>query len=271
LKVYRQVIAASAVLCVCAASAADWSDTSVGVRYGTNFAEPSIGTGIHKSIFNLTHVSGDKLGTNLFVGDMLLSDSKDPAAGGGGGAQEFYGFYQRTFSINALRGSQASYGFAKDLSILTRVDLSTKNHAFASAVRKFRLGLSASLPVSAGFWDAGVNLYSERHHNGIVGRNISMKTVPELATAWGLPVPLLGATFSGYASLIPPRGKDGFGIETKTELHTQLNLLWDIGGPKSGWKAGVAYEYWRNKFGVDSEKDPGAKASTPMLIAEYHF
>jgi hypothetical protein len=263
-------MAASVMLSACAAHAADWSDTSVGVRYGTNFAEPAIGTGIPKTIFNLTHVSGDRLGANLFVGDMLLSGSKDPAAGGGGGAQEFYGFYQRTFSINALSGSKTGFGFAKDLSILTRLDLSSKNHAFASAVRKFRLGLSASLPVSAGFWDAGINLYTERHHNGIVGRNVTMKTVPELATAWTVPFPL-GATFSGYASLMAPRGKDGFGIETKSELHTQLNLLWDIGGAKSGWKAGVAYEYWRNKFGVDSRTDPGAKASTPMVLAEYHF
>jgi hypothetical protein len=270
LKLSHQAAVAASMLAAASAHAADWSDTAVQLRYGTNFAEPGIGTGIRKTVVNLTHVSGDRLGTNLFVGDLLMSDDKDPAAGSTSGAQEFYGLYQRTFSINALAHRKGGFGFAKDLSILTRVDLSSKNHAFASAVRKLRVGLTASLPVGAGFWDAGINIYKERHHNGIVGRWVTMKAVPEIATAWAVPV-MAGATFRGYASLLAPRGRDGFGVETKSEFHGEAHLMFDIGGSGSGWKAGVGYEYWRNKFGVDARTTPGAKASTPLLLAEYHF
>ncbi|MGZ2499209.1 hypothetical protein ACUXPM_005563, partial [Ralstonia sp. 151470066-2] len=36
------------------AGAVEWSDTSIGYRYGTQFAEPFVGTGIHKNVFNFT-------------------------------------------------------------------------------------------------------------------------------------------------------------------------------------------------------------------------
>ncbi len=40
-----------------AASAAEWSDTSIGYRYGTHFHEPFNPQNITKNIFFLTHVS----------------------------------------------------------------------------------------------------------------------------------------------------------------------------------------------------------------------
>ena len=70
--------------------AADWSDSAVGVRGGTGFADPGITKDFTKTILSFEHVSGDKLGTNLFVLDVLKSSSADAAVGGGGGAQELY-------------------------------------------------------------------------------------------------------------------------------------------------------------------------------------
>jgi hypothetical protein len=57
-----------------------FSDTSIGYRYGTEFAEPFNNNAISKDIINLNHVSGYKYGTNFFNVDMLLSDNKDPVA-----------------------------------------------------------------------------------------------------------------------------------------------------------------------------------------------
>ena len=61
-------------------NAADWSDTSIAWRYGTQFAEPFETNDITKHIVTLTHVSGYKYGTNFFNVDMLYSNNKDPAA-----------------------------------------------------------------------------------------------------------------------------------------------------------------------------------------------
>src|SRR6185369_7634954 len=87
------------------AAAADWSDTSIGWRYGTDFREPFNPSDIKKNIFNLTHVSGYKYGTNFFNADILLSDSKDPSnPASTEGAQEVYVVYRHTLSLNKVSG-----------------------------------------------------------------------------------------------------------------------------------------------------------------------
>jgi hypothetical protein len=256
-----------AMLPFAAAHAADWSDTSVGLRLGNHFAEPGLTPKIAKTIFNFTTINGDKLGTNLIVGDVLLSDNKDPAAGGGGGAQEFYGFYQRTFSLNALTGSKG-FGFFKDLSLVGRGDLSAKNTTFAPRVRKLRFGIAADLPVPAGFWNVGVQAYHETNHNGIVGKEVHFDTAAALTSVWSIPIAGI-ASFGGFLDIVGPKGKDGFGGQTKTETLFRATLLADLG--KTGLKAGVGLEYWANKFGNNAKLVPGSKVTTPMLLAEYHF
>ena len=73
-------VAVISTTALAAAHAADWSDTSIGYRYGTKFAEPFNTQDISKNIFNLNHVSGYKYGTNFFNVDLLLSDKKDPSS-----------------------------------------------------------------------------------------------------------------------------------------------------------------------------------------------
>ena len=91
MKFSKKKCLAATLLAACAgtASAANWSDTYVGYRWGANFAEPFGKTDISKSIVNLAHVSGYKYGTNFFNVDFLMSDSKDPGGNGNSaGAQE---------------------------------------------------------------------------------------------------------------------------------------------------------------------------------------
>src|SRR4051794_14857555 len=98
--------ATSALLCGLAgfsaiqARAADWSDTSIGWRYGTQFAEPFNTKDITKNILSLTHVSGYKYGVNFFNVDLLMSDSNDPGSlTQTSGAQEAYIVYRNTVDI----------------------------------------------------------------------------------------------------------------------------------------------------------------------------
>ena len=253
------------------AMAADWSSNSVGYRYAPSDSEPGVAHKVSKNILTFTHVSGDKLGLNLFTIDLLKSNAVDRAAGNGGGAQEFYGFYQRTFSLSAMTGNKTGYGFAKDLSLLARVDAGSKNTAFAPAPRKLRLGMLADLPVSAGFWNVGVAAYKETNNNGIVGKSVSFKVAPELSTAWAIPVGGVG-TFGGFVSIVGPKGKDGFGADTKTETLARATFMFDVMGPKSGLTAGVGIESWNNKFGCNNATASPAnscKSTTPLLLLEY--
>ena len=261
-----------AAVMVCAgASAADWSENTVGYRYAPSQSEPGVTDKVSKNILNFTHISGDSLGTNFFTVDMLKSSSKDPAAGSAMGAQEYYGFYQRDFSFNAMTGNKTGYGFFKDLKLVGRIDAGSKNTAFAPAPLKFRTGLTAAMPMSAGFWDIGIQAVSESNNNGIMGKKVNFKVAPALISVWALPVSNVGA-FSGFIDIVGPKGKDGFGVETATEVLARAKFMFNVMGPKSGLTAGAGLEYWNNKFGNNNAiagVKNSARATTPLLLVEY--
>ena len=107
------LFAALLVAASTAGHAADWSDTSIGFRTGSKFAEPFGSTEIHKNIVNLTHASGYKYGSNFFNVDFLMSDEKDPAgAGSTNGAQEVYIVYRNTLDIEKTTGTPMTYATA---------------------------------------------------------------------------------------------------------------------------------------------------------------
>ena len=109
------LVIGSLTLYTASVHAADWSDTSLGWRYGTMFAEPYVNKpdggrqDIGKNIVSLTHSSGYQYGTNFFNADLLLSDSKDPGKGTSGGAQEAYVVYRNMVDFGKI--------FKKDLSL----------------------------------------------------------------------------------------------------------------------------------------------------------
>jgi len=264
-------IIAFAALCA-GAHAADWSDTSVGYRYASQQSEPGVTDSVSKNILNLTHVSGDKLGMNLFTIDLLKSASNDPSNNSTTGAQEWYGFYKRSFSMQGMTGAPVTLGFAKDVNLNLRVDAGAKNTAFAPAPFKLRAGFSVAMPVSAGFWDVGIDAYKEKNHNGIVGKDVSFDLAPALTSAWAIPYG--PGVFGGFIDVVGSKGKDGFGAQTKTETLARATYMFDVAGPKSGLKAGVGVEYWNNKFGCDNSTSGvknSCRATTPLLLVEYHL
>jgi hypothetical protein len=81
--------------------------------------------------------------------------------------------------------------------------------------------------------------------------------------------------FEGYLNLVAPKGKDGFGAETKTELLAHPKLMVDVlklaGGIPDKLSAGVGWEYWRNKFGNDENHVPGSRQSAAFFEVSYHL
>ena len=256
----------------CAVSAADWSDTFVGYRQSDKFQEPGSGTkNIRKDILSFTHVSGYKYGSNFFTSDFLMSDDKDPANGGGGGAQEVYAVYRHQLSLSAVSGSKVSFSSVKDIAVTAGIDLNSKNDAFASSVRKFVIGPTFKFDVP-GFLDVSLLLRTEQNRNGIVGKSVTFDSTYGISIAWGIPLKSINSKFDGFIDYIGPKGKDGFGFETKAETLARAYVMYDLGslgGQPGTFYGGIGYEYWKNKFGGNAN-DYGYTAAT-MLALEAHF
>ncbi|MTV37739.1 hypothetical protein [Duganella radicis] len=256
--------------CAATVHAADWSDSAIGLKLGDRFGEPGISQPVEKAIIEYTYVSGDKLGKNLLVGQLLKSDSADPANSGGGGAQELYALYRRTLSLSGLSGQPVAFGPVKDVSLAGRYDVGAKNSPFAPSPRKLYGGVAFDLAVPKGYLELGLYAYHEDNHNGMVGKAVDFDTTYCVDAAWLIPLNLgWQAAWKGIFSQIGKKGADGFGTPTRPETLLHTELLFDLS--HSGAKAGLAYEYWRNKFGSDPRVVPGSKANTLMLVAEQHF
>ncbi|WP_240668540.1 outer envelope protein [Piscinibacter defluvii] len=264
------------------AAAADWSDTSIGYRYGTKFAEPFNPNDIKKSIVNLNHVSGYAWGTNFFNADLLLSDSKDPGgAGSSAGAQEVYIVYRHTLDFGKLTGSPIAFGPIRGAGLTFGFDANAKNHAgYNSRKRMLVLGPTVFVDVP-GFLNLSLLLLEESNapYNTFTNTGVSRytyKTHPMLNAAWGIPIGSTGLSFEGFMNWIASKGSNEFGGGTKPETNIDMQLMYDVSsawGSKGKFKVGLEYQYWRNKFGNDHQgpAGDGAFAKTPMIRAEYHF
>ncbi len=270
------------------ALAADWSDTAIGARYGTRFAEPFNTNDIKKAILNLSHVSGYKYGSNFFNADMLMSDSKDPSAfGSSSGAQEVYLVYRHTLDLEKVSGKPFKFGPVRGLGLTAGFDLNVKNDVGYNSKKRMVVAGPTMMMDVPGFLNISLlALWESNQPSGkaftpapvdySVGR-YSYDTHPMFTAAWGIPLGATGVSFEGFANFIASKGRDEFGGHTKPETNIDMQLMVDasalLGAGKNTFKAGLGYQYWRNKFGNDhvGAAGRGAFANTPMLRAEYHF
>lgn len=265
------------------ALAADWSDTSISVRAGNNYAEPFNPEDIRKTIVALTHASGYKYGSNFFNADFLMSDSKDPAsATSKDGAHEVYIVYRHTLDLEKVSGAKMGFGPVRGFGLTAGFDVNTKTDAgYNSKKRMGVLGPTVMLDVP-GFLNVSLLVLKESNapystFSGVSTPRYTYKTHPMLTAAWSIglikDVPL---TFEGFANFIASKGNNEFGGKTAAETNIDMQIMYDVGslmGTKNTFKVGLEYQYWKNKFGNDHKgpAGPGAFAKTTMLRAEYHF
>ena len=277
-------VACIALATMGAAHAADWSDTSLGYRYGQKFAEPYETNDISKSIFNLTHASGYKYGSNFLSVDLLLADDKDPSAPGShSGSQETYVVYRHTLDLGKVTSSNMAFGPVRGVGATFGFDWNSKADAGYNSKKRMLVAGPTLMFNVPGFFNTSVLAlwesnapYNAYSHTSVP--RYSYDTHAMLSNVWAIPfnagIPL---SFEGYANYITAKGKDEFGGDTKPETHIDMQVMYDISGavgtPKNTFKVGVEYEYWKNKFGnnANGPAGSGATAKTPMVRAEYHF
>jgi nucleoside-specific outer membrane channel protein Tsx len=286
----RHIAIASVLAALSASSqAADWSDTYIGYRYGTQFSEPFNPDDIAKHIVNFSHVSGFKYGTNFFNIDLLLSDEKDPSgAGSTEGAQEVYIVYRNTLDVEKTLGTPMKFGPVKGLGLTLGFDANAKTDAgYNSKKRMVVAGPTLAMDVPGflnvsllALWESNApfNTYTQTSTP-----RFSYDVHPMLTAAWGIPIPVgIPLSFEGFVNFIASKGKNEFGGDTAPETNLDMQIMLDVGavagGAKNTFKVGLQYQYWKNKFGNETTDTigpgmagPGATAKTPMIRVEYHF
>lgn len=276
-QVSKRILSLSAIAVAIAVapqvSAANWSDTSVGYRYGNHFTEPNNDSKVKKNILTLTHVSGYDYGQNFVNVDVLQSNSADPAKDSEKGATEAYVTYRHQLHLGKVFDTDLSFGPVSDFGLTAGLDLNTKNTAFAPRKQLVVVGPTVKFAVPKGFLDFSIMYGHERNHNSFKPageRDITFEDHAIYNLTWGIPFELgvMPMKFQGFANYITPKGKG-----TTNEQLVRTSLMVDVGklafdADNKLW-AGVGYEYWHNKFG--NQKGPGTQTNAPTFNLEYHF
>lgn len=258
-------------------SAANWSDTFVGYRYGTQFTEPANDKKIEKHILSLTHVSGYDYGQNFFNLDLLQSDENDPANGDqkgeGDGAFEAYLTYRHQLHLGKVFDADLSFGPVKEVALSGGFDLNTKNTAFGPRKQLLLVGPTLKFDVPKGFLDVSAFYAHERNRNGFKPagqKDVTFSDYTVYNVSWGLPfdVGAVPMKFQGFANYNTAKGQG-----TDYEILARPSLMVDVGQlafnkSNTVW-AGVGYEYWNNKFG--NQGMPGVDTHATTFNLEWHF
>ncbi len=280
----RLALAATAGLLLSgAASAATWTDTFLGYRYGTQFREPSNTQEVRKHVLQFTHASGYSVGQNFVNLDVLQSDKNDKASGNDTGATEFYLTYRHQLHLGKAFDKNLSFGPVKEVAFTAGFDLNTKNTAFAPRKRLVVAGPTLKFDVP-GFLDVSLLAGKEWNHCGLgscTDHEHAFDTQWILSAAWGIPFEAVSVPlkFQGFLNYNSEKGKDYAGVKTEPETLMRTALMADVGQMAAGRKntllMGVGYELWLNKFGNHATAagvtKPGINTRTPTLQLEWHF
>src|ERR1700730_852365 len=205
------------------ANALDWSDTSIGDRYGTKFAEPYNNQDISKNIVNITHADGYMWGTNYLNLDILKSDSTDS------NSTEAYLVYRNTLDFGKIAGKDLSFGPARGVGATVGFDWNTKNDPGYSSHKRMLVAGPTLMMKVPGFLNISLLALQESNYPVGIYSRYTYKTHAMLSMAWGIPLARSNWAFEGYLNYIGAKGKDEFGNDTSPETDIDAMLMYNLG------------------------------------------
>jgi len=207
-----------------AATAAQWSTTSVSGLYGTDH---KLSAKSEQTIITLEHASGWSYGDNFF-----FFDATQPFDHG----TDIYGEWHPRLSAGKIFEKDLSFGFVKDVLLASEIN-------FGNDVRIYfyGVGFDLDLPKFAFF---SVNFFIRDD------ANIAGESTYQISPSWNLPFSIGNANleFGGFVDIA---GEEG---SAKANILAQPQLLLDLGhfwGHDRSVYAGVEWQYWNKKYGVD--------------------
>jgi hypothetical protein len=267
-----------------------FSDIWIGVRNGFFVSNPGGEEGsrnVNKIIANVGHFDVWDYGTNFFNVDVLFSNANEPANNSAGGSTEFYAVYRAQLSPDKIFGLNTKFGPITAINFEIGGDAETENTQFAPDKKLLIAGPNFNFGLPAGFLNIGVHISKEWNNNGFEacprtctfgqGGPISFNPAPEFEFVWLCSLKgLLGAPvdFKGFLNIVMPKGINGFGDHTYTEILTRPTLSLDLGtllfNKPHRPDLFLALELWQHKFGNGSEVS-GSSEVSPQIGIEVHF
>jgi nucleoside-specific outer membrane channel protein Tsx len=219
----------------------NWSTTNFQYHYGTEY---ELGDE-KRTLITLEHANGWKYGDNFFFVDITNPNRTGEATG-----TELYAEIAPRLSFGKISGADLSLGIVSDLLLATTLETGDGFHNYL-----YGLGVNLTLP---GFKFFEVNWYVRDEVTfGNTGQQITL--------AWGMPFSLGKAQFSFEGFFDYAWDLDA----SEDNIVTQPRLLLDVGsfwGTPGTLQAGIEYQIWRNKFGID-----GIDEDFPELMVKWIF
>lgn len=243
-------LVAIAIFCTPAlAGSAKWSSTNIQYLYGTNY-EPIFDNGDEThSIVTLEHVNGWAYGDNFFFVDITNPDHTGDETG-----TEFYAEISPRFSFSKISGKDLSFGIVEDVLITTTEEIGDSFHTYL-----YGAAVDLKLP---GFKFFQFNWY--------VRNEITAKTDTgqQITLVWLVPFAVGSADFAFEGFVDYAYGLDSDAAPTENNTIAAPRLLLDVGkffGSPGELQAGVEYQIWRNKFGIDGIDENVAQAMVKWI------
>lgn len=258
------LVASCAVLPAEAGSAL-FGTTNIQYLYGSSYGDfnadfSGFENNDSASVITLEHFDVWKYGDNFFFVDITNGEREDDDfATTGRGFGAYYGELSPRLSFGKMFGRKLEFGPVVDLLLTFNLEIPSEG-----VEQTYLYGLAADLKLP-GFQFVQLNLY-ERN-----AQSSALETGFQVTVVWGAPFKLGPANFVfegffDYAWGEDPRTP---GASYQDNIITAPRLLIDVGsflGSPGIVQAGVEYQIWKNKFGIDGLDEDVPQAMVKWIL-----
>lgn len=235
-----------------------WHQESISYQYGKDFkVDPR-----RMQIITFEHTSGWAWGDFFFFIDNYWYPGAQTLYDGHHG---IYSEYSPRFSLSKISGENFSWGVIKDVLVATTVEWDNNRSKGRDDQINYLIGPGFDLNLP-GFDYFMLNFYYRKPEGGEGMGGWQVTPV------WSYTVPLgkSDVLIDGYIDWVLG---DKYGL--KRNFHFNPQIKYDLG--KIAWGApkklyvGIEYDYWSNKYGIESTGEYNTNQSVTSAMIKYNF
>ena len=211
------------------ALAAQWSSTSMSFLKGSGY---DVTSSEDATIMTLEHASGWEYGDNFLFIDFFQPFDVDTS---------IYGEWHPRVSFGKLTDKKLAFGPVTDVLLAGEINL-----GYHKRVYLYGVGLNLNIP-KFDFFALNIFLRDDMDFEG--------ESTFQISPSWRIPFHIGKARFE-CGGFLDYSGAEGEGREAQLLFVPQVLL--DVGNFKGAPKriyAGIEYQYWQNKYGLDGRED----------------